>query len=108
MQEFGERRVTLDEITRWFRRFRYDPEYRGTVPITRLCEYAGIPRANLYQILRGEYGMTNNTRQRLEAAIQAVESGLRWRKRGRHWEMSDPKRFQALPRYERPKHRPAA
>jgi hypothetical protein len=100
--------MTRDDIVRWFRRFRYDPEYRGTVPITRLCQYAGIPRENLYQIMRGDLGLSDNYRRRLEAAIQAVEAGLRWHRRGRFLVMSDPQRFQALPRYERPKHRPAA
>lgn len=100
--------MTSDEIKRWIRRFRYDPEYRGVVPITRLCDFAGVPRRNLSYILRGELGMTENYRVRLEAAIKAVEGGLRWRRRGRHWEMCNPQKFQALPRYDRPKHRPAA
>ncbi|HEY2105070.1 MAG TPA: hypothetical protein VGH29_04765 [Candidatus Binataceae bacterium] len=97
--------MTDAEIRRWFRLFRYDPQYRGTVPIALLCHYAGVPRPNLYLILRGELGMTRNYHDRLVAAIRAVEDGLRWRKNGRHWEMVNPEKFQALPRYERPKHR---
>jgi hypothetical protein len=100
--------MTKEEIIRWFRRFRYDPEFHGTVPVSRLCKYAGVPRDNLYRILRGDLNLTENVNRRLEAAIRAVEAGLRWRKNGRHWEMVNPEKFQALPRYERTKHRPSA
>jgi hypothetical protein len=97
-----------EEIVRWFRRFRYDPEFRGAVPVTRICAFAGVPRDNLYRILRGDLALTENSQARLATAIRAVESGLRWRKRGRHWEMVNQDKFQALPRFERGKHRPAA
>jgi hypothetical protein len=97
--------MNRDEICRWFRRFRYDPEFHGSVPYTQICLYAGVPRRNLHYILRGELGLTENYRVRLEAAIRDIEAGLRWHKRDRHWEMNHPERFQALPRFERPKHR---
>lgn len=98
--------MTKEQICRWIRRFQYDPEFEGVVPITRFCQYAGLPRENLYRIIRGDLGLTENYRVRLEAAIRDVEAGLRWHRKGLRWEMNDPRRFQALPRFERPKHRP--
>lgn len=94
--------MTHDEIVRWFRRFRYDPEFRGpngSVPITCLAEFAGLSRIRVYQILLRDRRLTPYYEQRMRAAIEAVQAGLRWRRRGRRWEINDPK-FERLPRYE--------
>jgi hypothetical protein len=54
--------------------------------------------------------MTKNQIVRLTSAIEAVQAGLRWRRVVRpngqflRWEVND-KRFEALPKFERPKYR---
>lgn len=101
--------MTHDELIRWFRRFKHDPMFRDgdgshTVPVANLAEWAGIPRANLYAMLNGSLGISKNYHDRMVAAIQAVQQGLRWRRVNRRWVVTDPK-FEQLPRHEYPKFR---
>jgi len=98
--------LTHDEVVRWFRRFKHDPAFRNergarTVPIANLAEWAGIPRANLYEILRGKLGISRNYHDRLVAAIDAVKAGLRWQRKGGRWQVTDPS-FERLPRHVHP------
>lgn len=95
--------MTHDEIIRAFRRFKYDPEFRSpndSVPISLLCDFAGISRKTLYAILRKEIPLSYNCNLRLTAAIKAVAGGLRWRRRRQVWHMVNPEKFSKLPRYE--------
>ena len=101
--------MTHEEIIRWFRRFKYDPIYRHpngshSVPLANLAEWAGIPRANLYNMLNGSLGISKNYHDRMVAAIEAVQLGLRWKRRKARWEINDPK-FERLPRHDYPKFR---
>jgi hypothetical protein len=96
--------MTHEEIIRWFRRFKYDPEFRDehgslTVRMVPLCEFAGVARQNVYLILRKEMALTENYRNRLTYAIECVQAGLRWRrtKKVYHMEGGDFARF---PRFE--------
>ncbi len=78
--------LTLDEIIRWFRRFRYDPEFKDenghyTVRLATLCRFAGVCRQNVYLLLRKELALTPNYRNRLTYAIRCVEAGLRFERR---------------------------
>jgi hypothetical protein len=96
--------MTHEEIIRWFRRFKHDPEFRDsegsrTVPITRLCEFAGVSRQNVYTIMRKEIALTENYRNRLAYAIECVQAGLRWQRRNKVYRIIGD--FPALPRYER-------
>ena len=96
--------MTYEELSRWFRRFKYDPLFRDekgrrTVPVACLCEFAGISRGNLYHMLRGEIPCSPNMHDRLAQAIRAVEAGLRWRRVGLTWQITDPQ-FERLPRYD--------
>jgi len=108
-QSYRRREVGMsdEDIRSWLRRFLYDPDYKhmdGTkaVPMTCLCEYAGINRVVLYRFLWGDRPLSDGYRQRLTVAINAVSSGLRWFRRGDHtYRMNDPERFQKMPRYER-------
>jgi hypothetical protein len=77
--------LTPDEIKRWFRRFTYDQEFRDengsrTVPMRTLCRFAGISRQDVYQIMRGEIGLTVNSDNRITYAIECVQKGLRFRR----------------------------
>ena len=104
--------MTQDEVIRWFRRLKYDPEFRSStgahnVPQKLLAEFAGVPIQNLKLILNGGLKLSKNYEVRLERAIQAVQDGLRWRRRGQQWEMVDD-RFEALPRLDYSKHRAQA
>ena len=111
--------MTHEEIVRWFRRFRYDPEFQNengarTVPITCFCDFAGVNRPHFYRIIRGESPLTQNVNLRLTQAIEAIKDGLRWRpvrsgnKPGlrNNWEMVNPEKYQKLARYERQNRRP--
>lgn len=96
--------LTLEELNRWFRRFLHDPEFRDsigtrTVPITCVCKYAGVARQNLYAVLRGEQPLTANYRRRLSLAIADIQSGLRFRRVKRKYEVVGP--FRRLPRARR-------
>jgi hypothetical protein len=95
--------LTHDEIIRWFRRFKHDPEFRDsegsrTVLISPLCEFAGVSRQNVYLILRKEIGLTENYRNRLAYAIECVQAGLRWQRRDKTYRIIGD--FPVLPRYE--------
>ncbi len=104
--------LTLDEIIRWIRRFRYDPEFRDangryTVRLATLCRFAGIQRQNVYMIMRKEMKLTPNYRNRLTYAIRCVEHGLRFERRKdgprqtcRYHVVGD---FPKLKRYQSPK-----
>lgn len=95
-----------DGIRSWLRRFAYDPDYKhmdGTkaVPMTCLCEYAGVSRAVIYRFLWGEKPLSAGYRMRLTVAINAVSAGLRWFRMGDHtYRMNDPDKFNG-PKYER-------
>jgi hypothetical protein len=106
--------MTHEEIVRWVRRFRYDPEFRtstgaATVPIRQFCDYAGINRSHFYRVMRGEDTLTENVATRVAAAIDAVQKGLRWKRvdsgktpgYNNTWVMVNPEKFHGLPRYER-------
>lgn len=76
-----------------------------TVPIRCLCRFAGVPIPSVYAILRGELTPSKNQTARLEQAIRAVQDGMRWRRVGERYEITNPEKFMMLPRFERPKHR---
>lgn len=98
--------MTHDEIIRWFRRFRHDPEFSNprtgarTVPLRCLCEFMGIARANLYLVLSKKAPLSHGYHERLAYAIACVEHGLRFRRNGRQWEPIGD--YERLPRYETP------
>jgi hypothetical protein len=101
--------LTLEAIKRWYRRFRYDHEYRDengsfTVPISAFCDYAGVGRQNLYAMMRGQQGFSEEAARRLSQAIYDVQQGLRFTRRNRKYEIIGE--FAPLPRWERsPLHR---
>lgn len=75
--------MTLEEILRWLRRFKYDPEFRNaagarTVPMKCFCDFAGVPRQDVYEIMSGEARMTDSYQQRLSYAIEQVQNGMRF------------------------------
>jgi hypothetical protein len=100
--------MTREELARWFRRFRYDPEFRSasgakTVPIMLLCDFVGVPRQNLYQLLEGKVRLSANYERRLTAGVEAVQQGLRWKRLRQRWVMVDEDRWTALPRHDAPR-----
>lgn len=82
--------MNLDDLSAWINKFRHDRSFRNergrrTVPIAKLCEFAGVNRPHLYCILNGKVPLTKNVSMRMAHAINAVEAGLRWeRQEGRY------------------------
>lgn len=96
--------MTHDDIIRWFRRFKFDPEFTDengsrTVPFSTLCAFAGVARQNVYLILRKEIALTENYRNRLIYAINCVESGLRFKRTAKLYHPIGGD-FAALPRFD--------
>jgi hypothetical protein len=106
--------LTHEEIVRWFRRFRYDPEFRNengakTVPIRMVCELANVPFQHVYAILRGDMRPSKSKLERLEKAILAVERGLRWSRHGSQgpYEVNDERYLASVPVHDKIKYRVA-
>ena len=102
--------MTHEEIVRWFRKFRYDPQFLDengshAVPIRNFCDLAGVARQNFYAMVRGDVPLTANMERRLTAVIQAVQAGLRWRRRAKKWEIVDEKYLRHMPIFDNEKHR---
>jgi hypothetical protein len=104
--------MTVDEIRRWFRRFKYDPEFRenrdlhGTrqVPYRRFCEFVGITYKDLHNLLADKMESSPRTIQCITYGIKCVEEGLRWRRYGRKTFVGGSKyevvgKFKQLPRF---------
>lgn len=98
---------TEDEAITWLNKFRYAREFRDErghpqVPIACFCDFAGVSRLTVYRFMRGDQ-ISARYRQRLLVAIEAVRAGLRWKRQADHsYVVTDPARFSAFPRYERP------
>lgn len=97
--------MTHDEIIRWFRRFKYDAEFRDEngslmIRMVPLCEFVGLERSNVYHILARRKSLSEGYRNRLEYAIQCVQNGLRWRRKNCKYEIVGGGTWQSLPRYE--------
>ena len=97
--------MTHEEIIRWFRRFKYDPEFRDengslTVRMVPLCEFAGVTRQIVYRLLQRKIPLTENYRNRLTYAIECVQAGLRWKRTKKVYHIVGD--FPVLPRYEDP------
>jgi hypothetical protein len=83
--------MTHDEIIRWFRRFKFDDEFRTerntrTVPFACICDFAGIARQNLYRILNKKIPLSESYHNRIVYAIRCVEKGMRFARIDRCYE----------------------
>jgi hypothetical protein len=87
--------LTDDQIVRCLRRFRFDPEFRGTrrVPLRALAELAGLSHQTVYQAMRPDLRtrprrISDLTRIKLSGAIREILAGrLRFRRRRQVWEI---------------------
>jgi hypothetical protein len=72
-----QRLLSVDDIYRWLRRFRYDPTFQEDghrVPYTMLAKFAGVHRDTLHELLRTQRASVL-TRIKLTPVIEAIEAG---------------------------------
>lgn len=85
--------MSLTDLRRELKRFRFDPKYKGTtnglrMSIAGFAQYVGLSRQTVYVVMRQncEFRLTPYTKSRLVHGILMVMNGLRWRRRNRVWE----------------------
>lgn len=84
--------MKLEDMRRELLRFRFDPQYKGPdrrVPALCFAEFVGLSRQTLYALMARSrmFDLTDGARARIAYGIIMVrERGLRWRRRGGHWQ----------------------
>jgi hypothetical protein len=82
------RLLTDDEVVKFLRSLRYDPQYRQRdrrVPLGSLLKYIGVSRQTAYEIMLNRTAVSERLRVKFSQGYDLVERGLRFTRRKRAW-----------------------